>query len=88
MLVYSGDVDAIVPTLGTITWINQLNQKVVEPWTVWLDEDGQAGGFVTVYEQFTFSTVRNAGHMVPQYQPQRAWVMFSNFLEKQRLGTK
>lgn len=65
-LVYSGDVDAIVPTAGTLNWINTLNQTVKVPWKVWLDENKQAGGFVTVYDRFTFTTIRNAGHMCPQ----------------------
>ena len=38
------------------------------PYTV----EGQVGGYVTVYDGLTFATVRNAGHMVPQTQPERA----------------
>lgn len=59
-LVYSGDVDGIVPVSGTLNWIATLGQRVVKPWRVWLDMNGQAGGFVTVYENFTFTTVRGA----------------------------
>ncbi len=62
-LVLSGDVDAIVPVSGTLLWIESLNRTVIKPWHVWLDQDGQAGGFATVYDGFTFTTVRNAGHM-------------------------
>jgi serine carboxypeptidase-like clade 2 len=79
-LVYSGDVDAIVPFAGTMLWIESLNPTVVEPWKVWLDENKQAGGFRTVYDGFTFTTVRNAGHMVPEYQPARASQMFRSWL--------
>ena len=66
-LVYSGDVDAIVPFDGTMNWIATLNRSVIQPWRVWLDQENQAGGFVTVYDGFTFATVRNAGHQVPEY---------------------
>jgi len=38
---------------------------------------GQVGGYVTVHEGLTFSTVRNAGHMVPYVQPERAFWLFS-----------
>eukprot|EP01090_Pellita_catalonica_P021974 TRINITY_DN8373_c0_g2_i1.p1 TRINITY_DN8373_c0_g2~~TRINITY_DN8373_c0_g2_i1.p1 ORF type:complete len:478 (-),score=46.60 TRINITY_DN8373_c0_g2_i1:69-1502(-) len=82
ILVYSGDVDAIVPTYGTRLWTRALGRKVLEPWRVWLDENHQAGGVVEVYDRFTFATVRDAGHMVPFYQPQRAWTMFYNFMTR------
>jgi serine carboxypeptidase-like clade 2 len=80
--VYSGDVDAIVPVSGTLLWIESLNRTVISPWNVWLDQDNQAGGFTTVYDGFTFSTVRDAGHMVPFYQPARAFQLLSSFLSK------
>ena len=38
---------------------------------------GQVGGYVTVHEGLIFSTVRNAGHMVPYGQPERAFWLFS-----------
>jgi len=79
-LVYSGDVDAIVPFDGTMRWINSLNRTVKDPWHVWLDQRGQAGGFATVYDGFTFTTVRNAGHQVPEYQDERAYTMFTSWL--------
>jgi len=41
----------------------------------------QIAGYKTVYEHnFTFQTVKGAGHMVPQYQPQRALDLFSRFI--------
>jgi len=79
ILVFSGDVDAIVPVTGTRAWIATLNQKVERKWAPWT-VGGQVGGFVTKYESFTFATVRQAGHMVPETQPERAFAMFSRFL--------
>ena len=63
ILVFSGDVDAIVPVTGTMTWIYQLNKAIVTAKTPWY-LNGQVGGRATVYDGFTFTTVRNAGHMV------------------------
>ena len=54
MLVYSGDVDAIVPSLGTRAWLAKLPLVEVEPirtYTV----DGQVGGWTTKYDKITFA---------------------------------
>jgi len=82
ILVYSGDVDAIVPYWGTKAWIDSLNRPIKSPWRAWYDSEQQVGGFVTVYDTFTLTTVRDAGHQVPWYQPERAYIMYSNFLTK------
>jgi serine carboxypeptidase-like clade 2 len=79
ILVYSGDVDAIVPVTGTRAWIKSLSLNVQETWKPWF-VDKQVGGYVTIYDGLTFTTVRGAGHMVPSTQPERAFVMFSKFL--------
>jgi serine carboxypeptidase-like clade 2 len=83
IFVYSGDVDAIVPYWGSRQWIASLGMKVSKPWQVWLTpDDKQAGGFVQEYEngQFTFITVRDAGHMVPGTQPKRAFHMINHIV--------
>jgi len=80
ILVYSGDVDAIVPYWGTKLWVDSLNRPIKTPWRAWFDSGMQVGGFVEVYDRFTLSTVRDAGHMVPWFQPDRAFILFSSFL--------
>eukprot|EP01114_Cavostelium_apophysatum_P010762 TRINITY_DN2487_c0_g1_i1.p1 TRINITY_DN2487_c0_g1~~TRINITY_DN2487_c0_g1_i1.p1 ORF type:complete len:455 (-),score=74.19 TRINITY_DN2487_c0_g1_i1:20-1384(-) len=79
ILVYSGDVDAIVPYTGTRQWVNDLGRSILEPWRPYI-LDEQVAGYVTIFDGLTFATVRNAGHMVPQTQPKRAQDMFSKFL--------
>jgi hypothetical protein len=62
IMVFSGDVDAIVPVLGTRAWLAQLpltQTNASRPWTL----NGQVGGWVTEYAELTFATVRNAGHV-------------------------
>eukprot|EP00020_Sapocribrum_chincoteaguense_P005273 CAMPEP_0170752266 /NCGR_PEP_ID=MMETSP0437-20130122/11879_1 /TAXON_ID=0 /ORGANISM="Sexangularia sp." /LENGTH=472 /DNA_ID=CAMNT_0011091329 /DNA_START=11 /DNA_END=1428 /DNA_ORIENTATION=+ len=80
-LVYSGDVDAIVPTMGSLYWIDSLNLTIAEPWRAWhhADEYGeQTGGFVQSYKEgLTFATVRNAGHEV--HDP---LAMFASFIKE------
>eukprot|EP01116_Phalansterium_solitarium_P022795 TRINITY_DN7660_c0_g1_i1.p1 TRINITY_DN7660_c0_g1~~TRINITY_DN7660_c0_g1_i1.p1 ORF type:complete len:498 (+),score=133.74 TRINITY_DN7660_c0_g1_i1:88-1494(+) len=80
ILVFSGDVDAIVPVTGTRAWLRSLNMTVTNPWTPWIDPQGQVGGYITEYTGLTFMTVREAGHQVPTFQPQRAQTMFNGFL--------
>jgi serine carboxypeptidase-like clade II len=83
ILIYSGDNDAIVPTTGTRRWIRVLNRPIVNDvhqW--WVDTNGpQVGGWATKYDRLTFTTVRDAGHMVPYMQPKRALFMFQTFLD-------
>jgi carboxypeptidase C (cathepsin A) len=38
------------------------------------------GGYVKKYNGITYCTVRNAGHMVPQYQPYPAFILFQAYL--------
>eukprot|EP00028_Trichosphaerium_sp_Am-I-7-wt_P003069 CAMPEP_0168516210 /NCGR_PEP_ID=MMETSP0405-20121227/5268_1 /TAXON_ID=498012 /ORGANISM="Trichosphaerium sp, Strain Am-I-7 wt" /LENGTH=457 /DNA_ID=CAMNT_0008535881 /DNA_START=968 /DNA_END=2341 /DNA_ORIENTATION=+ len=84
ILVYAGDVDAIVPWLGTQRWINSINLHIKDEWRPWHDSGKQVGGYVTVYDTMTFATVRNAGHQVPYFQPERAYIMFSNWIKNAR----
>ncbi len=44
-LVYSGDIDAIVPIIGTRKWIRKLNLEVKEKWRAWRSSTGQVAGW-------------------------------------------
>jgi len=80
ILVYSGDVDAIVPYPGTRQWIAELKRPILEKWRPYM-VNHQVGGYITVYKGISLATVRNAGHMVPETQPIRAFELFRRFLE-------
>ena len=41
ILVYSGDMDGILPTLGTLKWIEALKLDLVEPFQAWLAPNGE-----------------------------------------------
>jgi len=86
MLVYSGDVDAIVPITGTRAWIGSLQLTVENPWRPW-NLENQVGGYTVEYAGLTFASVRNAGHMVPSTQPARALEMFNSFIFTGHLPT-
>lgn len=85
MTVFSGDVDGIVPVTGTRRWLKKLGLKVKEAWKPWTDSLGQVGGYVVQYEGLNFVTVRDAGHMVPYTQPQRALDLLESVLSKKNL---
>lgn len=84
-MIYSGDVDGIVPTTGTRIWVEGLGLPVRVPWKPWLapgpaNLPAQVGGYVVDYDGLMFATVRGAGHMVPYVQPERALLLFRSFL--------
>lgn len=87
ILQYSGDADPCVPHTGTKRWIDHLKLPVEEPWHPWTPADGSMiAGYTQVYagdgigSTFTYTTIRNAGHMVPRYKPSEALHMFKRYL--------
>ncbi|KAJ4745211.1 Carboxypeptidase [Rhynchospora pubera] len=80
VMLYSGDIDSVVPFTTTKKSVKAMQLPVKKPWRPW-NCDGQVGGFVEEYENLTLATVRGAGHQVPSNQPMRAYYMFSNFLQ-------
>jgi serine carboxypeptidase-like clade 1 len=88
VLVYSGDVDSCVPFSSTQAAIDSLRFPLTSPWRAWL-VDNQVAGYVKGFQfpmgSLTFATVKNAGHMVPTYQPKPALEMFSRFIHDQPL---
>ena len=78
--VFSGTEDGVLPTLGTMRWVNYLNFTVEEKWRQWKVDD-QVGGFVQKYKEgLTIVTVKGSGHMVPQDQSSSAYTLFNAFL--------
>lgn len=71
MMKYSGNIDAVVPTDGTLGWINSLNRTIVNEWRQFNSSDtsGQVGGWIEDYDGLTFVSFLGAGHMVPADRP-------------------
>ncbi|XP_071785095.1 lysosomal protective protein-like [Asterias amurensis] len=78
-LVYNGDADMMCNFLGDQKFVASLQQKELGPRRPWIHAK-QIAGFVHEYEQITFMTVKNAGHMVPSFTPGAALQMITNFL--------
>lgn len=90
VLIYNGEADACVPHTDNQRWTASMNYTVTSPWTAWsTDSTGlDVAGYVTQYQayaagDFTFTTIRGAGHMVPQTQPVAAYAMLSTWLNQQ-----
>ncbi len=96
VLVYSGDVDGVVPTLASTRWIDGMggSKTLRESWRRWEDADGQIGGWTMRWDvdpqdgeqhgELVFATVRGAGHQVPTFQARRAFTWFARFLTEER----
>ena len=59
-----GDVDANVPLLSTLKWLQTTNWKTTKPWTPYTTPDGELLlGFTKQYaDHFTLATLRRGGH--------------------------
>lgn len=83
VLVYSGDTDGSVPTLGTRKWIDSLELETYDPWRPWrvLESSLDFAGFYINYEEkLTFVTIKGTGHMSIQWKRNEGTTMFSNFI--------
>lgn len=88
VLIYNGDVDACVPYVGNEQWTSKMGFPVKSGWHSWTvpsDFGPQVGGYATVYDvtapgEFSFITVHDSGHMVPEYQPEKALAMFNRYM--------
>lgn len=84
VLIYNGDADPCVPYTGDMSWtkdmVAKLGLSVQRSWRTWSAHRQVAGYTVEYSKDFTFATVKNSGHMVPQYKPAQALEMFKRFL--------
>ncbi|KAI3522104.1 hypothetical protein L1887_11583 [Cichorium endivia] len=78
--VYSGDTDGRVPVTSSRYSVNKLKLPIETAWRPWYN-NREVGGYVVGYKGVVLTTVRGAGHTVPSYQPERALVMISSFLQ-------
>jgi len=90
VLIYNGDADSCVPFNGNEEWISLLEAngdiKETSPWSPWYTSNKRApAGYITKYQapgtsvDFSFATIRLAGHMAPTFQPEASLVMIQKF---------
>jgi carboxypeptidase C (cathepsin A) len=89
VLIYSGDADACVPYNGSEEWTRKLGIAPTNPWHSYYVNSGgsnHVGGYVTNYgTNFQYVTIKHAGHMVPKFEPETAFYMFSQWLNNKPL---
>lgn len=79
ILIYSGDTDGAVPTLGTRRWIKAQNWPITKAWRPWVT-DQQTSGYIVEYDNIKFATVHGVGHMAPQWKRKDVTKLFTNFI--------
>ena len=77
-----GDVDGQLPHTGTEAWTSGLGLAKVRSWRPWLGgaSNSVQGYSVQYAHNFTYCTVKGAGHMVPTFMPAASLQMFERFL--------
>ncbi|KAF8015378.1 hypothetical protein BT93_H1014 [Corymbia citriodora subsp. variegata] len=81
VLIYSGDHDRRVPFTGTQAWTRSIGYKIIDEWRPWMTND-QVAGYLQGYDNnFTFLTIKGAGHTVPQTKPREALEFYSRWLD-------
>ncbi|KAJ3559788.1 hypothetical protein NM688_g126 [Phlebia brevispora] len=85
VLIYSGNDDSLVSHRSSEVVIQNTTFGGIQgftrkPSTPWLDDNGQFAGIVHQERNWTFVLVADAGHLVPQQQPGRAFVMAREFI--------
>nr|CAB3234490.1 lysosomal protective protein-like [Phallusia mammillata] len=86
ILLYNGDTDMVCNFLGDQWFANSLKQtpkRSHAPWYV----GGQVAGFARVWNKISFTTIRGAGHLVPQWRPSYSLAMFEKFINNQPFTT-
>lgn len=80
ILLYSGNVDAVVPYVETEDYIRQIGWKQKSEKMPMVNPRGSLMGWKVEYEGLTYVIINGAGHMVPADKPNAVFQMFKNFI--------
>jgi len=87
-MVYNGDTDPSINSFNAQNWTSYIGLNEEQSWRPWtLDSCQRMGGYITTYEgDFSFVTIRGAGHMVPEYKAPQALTMIRNFIQNTKFA--
>ncbi|KAK7685690.1 hypothetical protein QCA50_011034 [Cerrena zonata] len=85
VVIYSGNDDSLVPHRGSEVTIQNTTFGGIQgfsrkPSTVWTNDRGEFAGIVHQERNWTFVLFTGAGHLVPQSQPENAFVFLREFV--------
>lgn len=88
VVLYNGEDDIIINTLGARTWIGHLGWQYIHQFENSLTQSFQDSqqnivGTIKSFRGFTFVVVYKAGHTVPGYQPVAAKMIIDNLINSQ-----
>lgn len=86
VVVYTGQLDLIVDTLGTLNWVNSLKWPYINEFSrsnkkFLMGNQGQLFGYKKSYKNFQFYWILKAGHMVPSDAGKAAIVMLKQIIQ-------
>ncbi|XP_019450474.1 PREDICTED: serine carboxypeptidase-like 20 isoform X2 [Lupinus angustifolius] len=79
-LIFSGDHDMCVPYTGSQAWTRAMGYNIVDEWRPWFVDDQVAGYTIAYDKNLTFTTIKGAGHTVPEYKPKESLYFYQHFL--------
>lgn len=85
MMHYSGDTDGVVPTYGTLEWMEDLGWQVTEKYTAWKSQDKILGGYTQSREGLDFVSIHGCGHMAPQWKREPSFVAIGSWVHGKEL---
>ncbi|KII95448.1 hypothetical protein PLICRDRAFT_34311 [Plicaturopsis crispa FD-325 SS-3] len=85
LIFYSGNDDALVGHKGTQVVIQNMTFGGIQgftraPSTPWYDDDGNFAGIVHQERNVTYALFDGAGHLVPEWKPEAAYVFLREFI--------
>lgn len=89
VLMYSGHLDTIVPTVATETLMNTLQWSGSKEWAnaekkIWRSPDGErVQGYAKNVKSCTLVIVRDGGHILPFDQPEAAYDMITRYINNE-----
>ncbi|GIY65291.1 retinoid-inducible serine carboxypeptidase [Caerostris extrusa] len=87
--IYTGQLDLIVDTAGTLNWIDNLKWTGLKGFASTSKKPitfpgGRTGGFVKSFKQLRLFWILKAGHMVPSDAPETALIMLDTIINKKK----
>ncbi|CAG2108101.1 unnamed protein product [Medioppia subpectinata] len=80
VVVYTGQLDLIVDTLGTLNWVHSLKWPELKNWET-AKRQQMSGGYVKTHKNFSLYWIIKAGHMVPTDAGDTALAMLHKIIQ-------